>query len=204
MDSEDLSTYQILVKGSPSTDEIDQALRNEPWWTERSAQGKRSNRHRQSTSSTAIRKRRISSGFQPLSAPLSFRTNVPMPHHDDTTDESDSDASHTLSVFGEDEEATTGLRYRANPTISFAPLPRPQQSFNDLPSKAQHLIINEMIRSQSKDTGVVFTTLPPPSIGTYKSAKQSEDWLESLAILCDKFPPAVLIHSKSLTVTTAL
>ncbi|KKY17874.1 putative cation chloride [Diplodia seriata] len=42
-------------------------------------------------------------------------------------------------------------------------------SFNDLPCRAQHLILNELIRRESgKDqrTAVIFTTLPSPVEGT--------------------------------------
>lgn len=294
MDSGNLQSYEILVKGKASSEEVDKVLRNEPWWTERTQtqHGRRHSHNRQhshtsrrdSTANAAIRKRRVSTSFQPLSAPLSFRTNVPMPDHDDTTDEesdgSGGAASFTNpSVFEDDEEASAGLRHRkmfsrvggsssrpdldasmipprtvvrhadvpmnmpqprspghsdtqgshassidsaeddanVGPSISFAPPPHNHPnpptssahgkgllSFNDLPAKAQHLIINDLIKTQSVHTGVLFTTLPPPSIGTYKSEAASEDYLEGLAILCDRLPPCVLIHSKSLTVTTSL
>ncbi|SPN98877.1 related to na+/k+/2cl- cotransporter [Cephalotrichum gorgonifer] len=39
-------------------------------------------------------------------------------------------------------------------------------SFNDLPSRAQHLILNELIGRNSADTALLFTTLPVPSDGT--------------------------------------
>ncbi|KAJ5681756.1 uncharacterized protein N7477_001696 [Penicillium maclennaniae] len=38
-------------------------------------------------------------------------------------------------------------------------------SFNDLPSRAQHLILNELIVQQSSETAVIFTTLPTPVEG---------------------------------------
>lgn len=55
-------------------------------------------------------------------------------------------------------------------------------SFNDLPSKAQHLILNELIRQNSKETAVVFTTLPSPPSGTYKSEQDSLDYLHGLEV----------------------
>lgn len=309
MDSGKLPTYEILVNGKRSTDEIDKALRNEPWWTERHDREAETmhmrhgshhsqKRHSLTTQNLAIRKRRASSGIHPLSVPLSFRTNIPMPNHDDSTDSEDESDLHHLdssiimprytdsAVFDEDEESTMGMRrgsaqnqslpdmdaspippgtkvvraqrpindvnvdgddassggdgpgspggspgYVAEededdtleqgqngfgadvkPSISFAPPPLnhpnptslTKTSFNDIPAKAQHLIINELIKSNSHYTGVLFTTLPPPSAGTYKDESRAEDYLEGLAILCDRLPPCILIHSKSLTVTTAL
>ncbi|CCG84460.1 protein of unknown function [Taphrina deformans PYCC 5710] len=298
MDDGKLSTYEILVNGKAPTAEIERALRNEPWWTERhrrqenehrrTSQGSYSRRRESAvTHNLAIRKRRASSSHHPLSMPLSFRTNVPMPNHDDSTDEEPDHDSEQLdssiimprytdaAVFDDDEEYNTGMRHGegrigsapdfdasplpsrtiitnthksptgsdsapssqqegssrsgsiasshgtedgeqetagANLTISFAPPPAnhptlstgSRTNFNDLPAKAQHLVINELIRNNSAYTGVLFTTLPPPSAGTYKDEARSEDYLEGLAILCDGLPPCILIHSKSLTVTTAL
>lgn len=79
-----------------------------------------------------------------------------------------------------------------------------QLSFNDLPSKAQHLILNELIRQNSQDTAVVFTTLPSPSKGTYRSEKESLEYLVGLEIFTDRLPPTLMVHSNSLTVTTSL
>lgn len=55
-------------------------------------------------------------------------------------------------------------------------------SFNDLPSRAQHLILNELIRKHSHDTAVVFTTLPSPQSGTCKSEKDSVEYLAGLEV----------------------
>lgn len=55
-------------------------------------------------------------------------------------------------------------------------------SFNDLPSRAQHLILNELIRKNSHDTAVVFTTLPSPQSGTCKSEKDSVEYLAGLEV----------------------
>lgn len=81
----------------------------------------------------------------------------------------------------------------AGPSIMFAnskprkatslpaqPLPL---SFNDLPSRAQHLILNELIRKHSQDTAVVFTTLPSPQSGTFKSEKDSLEYLTGLEVI---------------------
>ena len=82
-------------------------------------------------------------------------------------------------------------------------------SFNDLPSKAQHLILNELMRQYSGEdeqgeTVVLFTTLPAPGEGTYKTEKDSVEYLGGLELLTGGLPPTLLVHSNSLTVTTAL
>ena len=55
-------------------------------------------------------------------------------------------------------------------------------SFNDLPGKAQHFILNELIRKYSDDTAVIFTTLPSPATGTHKSEKDSVEYLSALEV----------------------
>ncbi|KAK7542406.1 amino acid permease-domain-containing protein [Phyllosticta citribraziliensis] len=79
-------------------------------------------------------------------------------------------------------------------------------SFNDLPCRAQHLILNELIKKESGDgeTAVVFTTLPSPVEGTCESEESSVQYLSDLEVLCDGLPPVVLVHSNSLTVTMNL
>jgi potassium/chloride transporter 9 len=77
-------------------------------------------------------------------------------------------------------------------------------SFNDLPSRAQHLILNELIRKHSADTVVMFTTLPSPLEGTSRSEDASIAYLSDLEVLCKECPPCLLVHSNSMTVTTSL
>jgi len=77
-------------------------------------------------------------------------------------------------------------------------------SFNDLPCRAQHLILNELIRQQSADTAVVFTTLPSPIEGTCESESDSVRYLGDLEVLCQGLPPVLLVHSNSMTVTMNL
>ena len=77
-------------------------------------------------------------------------------------------------------------------------------SFNDLPCRAQHLILNELISQQSEDTAVVFTTLPPPQEGTYRSETDSLAYVSDLEVLCGGLPPTLLVHSNTLTVTMNL
>jgi potassium/chloride transporter 9 len=77
-------------------------------------------------------------------------------------------------------------------------------SFNDLPCRAQHLILNEMIRQHSDDTAVVFTTLPSPMEGTCDSESESVKYISDLEVLCQGLPPVLLVHSNSMTVTMNL
>jgi potassium/chloride transporter 9 len=77
-------------------------------------------------------------------------------------------------------------------------------SFNDLPPRGQHLILNELIRQNSADTAVIFTTLPAPVAGTSKSEEASMAYLSDLEVLCKDVPPCLLIHSNSMTVTMSL
>ncbi|KAJ5207022.1 hypothetical protein N7491_002347 [Penicillium cf. griseofulvum] len=77
-------------------------------------------------------------------------------------------------------------------------------SFNDLPSRAQHLILNELMIRQSADTAVIFTTLPSPLEGTSLSAEDSACYLSDLEVLWNDLPPCLLVHSNSMTVTMNL
>jgi potassium/chloride transporter 9 len=77
-------------------------------------------------------------------------------------------------------------------------------SFNDLPCRAQHLILNELITQHSEDTAVIFTTLPAPVEGTYKSESDCLAYVSDLEVLCGGLPPTLLVHSNSMTVTTNL
>lgn len=77
-------------------------------------------------------------------------------------------------------------------------------SFNDLPCRAQHLILNELIKKHSEKTAVVFTTLPSPIEGTWRDKDASESFVSDLELLCDGLPPCLLVHSNSMTVTMNL
>lgn len=77
-------------------------------------------------------------------------------------------------------------------------------SFNDIPSRAQHLIINELMRQHSSDTSVLLTTLPIPDEGTCESEEASVQYLSDIEVLCHELPPTLLVLSNSMTVTTSL
>jgi potassium/chloride transporter 9 len=85
------------------------------------------------------------------------------------------------------------------PSIASVPL-----SFNDLPSRAQHLILNELMVQHSGDTAVIFTTLPSPVEGTSLSEEDSASYLSDLEVLWQDLPPCLLVHSNSMTVTMNL
>ncbi|ETN38410.1 uncharacterized protein HMPREF1541_06445 [Cyphellophora europaea CBS 101466] len=77
-------------------------------------------------------------------------------------------------------------------------------SFNTLPARAQHLILNELMAQNSEDTAVILTTLPAPSEGTFKSEGDSLGYVSNLEVLYGGLPPTLLVHSNSMTVTTNL
>ena len=77
-------------------------------------------------------------------------------------------------------------------------------SFNDLPSRAQHLILNELMVQHSSATAVLFTTLPSPVHGTSHSEQNCASYLSDLEVLWQGLPPSLLVHSNSMTVTMNL
>lgn len=77
-------------------------------------------------------------------------------------------------------------------------------SFNDLPSRAQYLILNELMRRNTTNTAVVFTTLPSPVHGTKNDPDECKAYLSELDIFCKDLPPCLLVHSNSTTVTMNL
>lgn len=79
-------------------------------------------------------------------------------------------------------------------------------TFNDLPAKGQHIILNELMKTVSpkEETAVIFSTLPAPVIGTHLDADESFDYTNSIAIWLDSLAPVMLINSQTVTVTTAL
>lgn len=93
----------------------------------------------------------------------------------------------------------------SGPAASGFPFPQSMPlSFNDLPCRAQHLILNELMQQHSYDTAVLFTTLPSPVEGTCASEEDCVNYLSDLEVLCQDLPPVLLIHSNSMTVTMNL
>ncbi|TDZ74236.1 Vacuolar cation-chloride cotransporter 1 [Colletotrichum trifolii] len=77
-------------------------------------------------------------------------------------------------------------------------------SFNDLPSRAQHVILNELMRQNSRDTAVLLTTLPVPTEGTCQDELASVQYLSDVEVLCHDLPPVLLVLSNNMTVTVGL
>ncbi|KAN0062471.1 hypothetical protein ACQY0O_005002 [Thecaphora frezii] len=78
-------------------------------------------------------------------------------------------------------------------------------SFNELPNKAQYLILNELIRiNSSAETSVVLTALPAPEPGTSRDEIKSLRYLEQLESLFTGGPPVLGVHAKTLTMTMSL
>ncbi|POR39200.1 Vacuolar cation-chloride cotransporter 1 [Tolypocladium paradoxum] len=77
-------------------------------------------------------------------------------------------------------------------------------SFNDLPSRAQHLILNELMRQHSKNTAVLMSTLPIPSEGTCLDEMATIQYLSDVEVLCNELPPTLMVLSNNMTVTVSL
>lgn len=102
---------------------------------------------------------------------------------------------------------TTGTSPFSEYTAGATGYPFPQNmplSFNDLPCRAQHMILNELMRQHSHDTAVLFTTLPSPLEGTSQSEEDCVRYLSDLEVFCRELPPVLLVHSNSMTVTVNL
>lgn len=72
-------------------------------------------------------------------------------------------------------------------------------SFNDLPSRAQYLILNELLRQHSSESAVLFTTLPIPAEGTCRNEEASVQYLSDIEVLCNDLPPVLLVLSNNMT-----
>ena len=76
--------------------------------------------------------------------------------------------------------------------------------FDDLPSRAQYLILNDMMVQLSRNSALIFSTLPIPPLGTYKSEEDSLEYVRDIDVWLERLPPTMLINSQTMTVTTAL
>jgi potassium/chloride transporter 9 len=91
------------------------------------------------------------------------------------------------------------------PEVSASGHHSPMITFNDLPNKAQYLILNELIRIHSApSTSVVLTALPAPEPGTAKDPHRSLRYLHLIDSLLGGGPPILGVHAKQLTMTSAL
>lgn len=111
------------------------------------------------------------------------------------------------SIYARRQSAgsSTSPSAQTNQTASGFPGPASVPlSFNDLPSRAQHLILNELMVQHSSETAVIFTTLPSPVLGTSHSEQDCASYLSDLEVLWQGLPPCLLVHSNSMTVTMNL
>lgn len=108
------------------------------------------------------------------------------------------------SIYQRKVDESNGISSNPKTAGGFPSAASVQLSFNDLPSRAQHLILNELISQNSDDTAVIFTTLPAPGEGTYRSETDSLGYVSDLEVLVGGLPPTLLVHSNSMTVTTNL
>lgn len=76
--------------------------------------------------------------------------------------------------------------------------------FGDLPSRAQYLVLNDMMTQLSKNSNLIFSTLPIPALGTHEDLAESVEYVEDIDIWLRGLPPTMLINSQTMTVTTAL
>lgn len=76
--------------------------------------------------------------------------------------------------------------------------------FDDLPSRAQYLILNDMMVQLSRNSALIFSTLPIPPLGTHKNEEDSLEYVKDIDIWLERLPPTMLINSQTMTVTTAL
>ncbi|QSZ29414.1 hypothetical protein DSL72_003928 [Monilinia vaccinii-corymbosi] len=113
-------------------------------------------------------------------------------------------SSPSFDCISEASDSSNPAPNPPSPTRSSYSLQSLPLSFNDLPCRAQHLILNQLIKSQSEETAVIFTTLPSPVEGTGESREGSEGYLGDLEVLCGGLPPILLVHSNSMTVTVSL
>ncbi|GCE98474.1 vacuolar cation-chloride cotransporter 1 [Zygosaccharomyces mellis] len=77
-------------------------------------------------------------------------------------------------------------------------------AFNDLPSRAQHLILNDIMSQTSEGSDLIFSTLPIPPLGTHQDEEASLCYVEDLHTWLEGLPATMLINSQTMTVTTAL
>lgn len=125
------------------------------------------------------------------------RTNAVMRPRDRST----STSGQSQSLSQSQSQSQSNASSVAPAAASAQPL-----SFNALPSRAQYLVLNELMRRHSgaAPTAVIFTTLPAPEAGTCESDEESLRYLGDLETLCGGLPPVLMVHSKSMSVTMSL
>ncbi|EPY52927.1 arginine transporter Can1 [Schizosaccharomyces cryophilus OY26] len=223
-----LDAYRYILKNEPISAEksanIEFLLKDDLWWNELS-------RHRNNSTtcskSTIIQRKVSNYSFgsssvgqltaPPLSIPLSFRLGQSLkPDHPFTRSSMENEYYTPPKLHRYYSDSTVEL---PNDTPPQSPEDYDDQSieskeensdkdaeltFNNLSSRAQYIVMNEMIREHTENTAVLFTVLPAPHAKTHENFTKSEQYVDDLLIFMKGLPPCGLIHSKSLTITTAL
>ncbi|KAK9767020.1 hypothetical protein K7432_003495 [Basidiobolus ranarum] len=201
LDCEELTSYSAIVKGkhiSNKNDHLEQSSQQNGTIDEESG-----GMPIESSSSQYLR----SSGKNFSQSSLSYsqsgvvgmKINVPIPERGDDHLSEDSDLSDIEDI---EEEQTHSVP--PSTTGSVATSNYSSTEFNDLPPHAQNIILNELMRLRSKDTSILFTSLPAPDAGTCEDQEKCEYYMGDLKLLVKDLPPTFLIHAKSMTVTTHL
>ena len=141
-------------------------------------------------SSRPVPETRVSVGDEGAARTISFaeQPHYASRHHSRQGSQYSTAASFSATEYDEDETPTAGVSL----------------SFNDLPSRAQHLILNELMRQHSDDTAVLMTTLPIPSEGTSHDEAATVQYLSDVELLCAELPPTLMVLSNNMTVTVSL
>ncbi|KAJ9310489.1 hypothetical protein DTO217A2_268 [Paecilomyces variotii] len=108
------------------------------------------------------------------------------------------------SIYAHPSPSPTPTPASAGPASGFPSQASMALSFNDLPCRAQHLILNELMAMHSHETAVIFSTLPSPIEGTRRDEAACQSYLSDMEILWQGLPPCLLVHSNSMTVTMNL
>ncbi|KAI8909000.1 amino acid permease-domain-containing protein, partial [Gorgonomyces haynaldii] len=87
---------------------------------------------------------------------------------------------------------------------SFQSITSTPSVFNKLSPKAQHMIMNQLMKAHSDGTKLIITTLAAPDQNASKSSKDCLVYLEQIKSLVTDLPPILLVHGKGLTVTMSL
>lgn len=158
---------------------------------------------RQSSASASLRRQRLDSSFPALTetSKISFSRSQhehQRTGHPEVDPDKKIDIPRLVESFRDQSPASQATE---GSTYSTQSLPL---SFNDLPSRAQHLILNELMRNHSTDTALVFTTLPIPSEGTCLDENATLRYLSDIEVLCHDLPPMLLVLSNSMSVTVGL
>ncbi|KAE8229291.1 hypothetical protein CF326_g5743 [Tilletia indica] len=107
--------------------------------------------------------------------------------------------------IGERRPTGSKPQYRSSTPAGEHSHRKPLISFNELPNKAQYLILNELIRTNSSPaTTVVLTALPAPETGMSDDELRSLRYLEQLESLFSGGPPVLGVHARQLTMTMSL